>query len=182
MELDTPELLVSVTFEEIMAQQEREKNYIANVIASNELQLKWMAEHPSYDADTFAETFDVQDWIREAIENTPPESLEVTSPEYVLFCQALTVTAVTTRLRIPPAFVIFDHYVAAACRALVTTHQAVEQAKSELATIKATEQGDGYAAMTSPEITAAESAQIFTECYAKALADINNPPESVTEV
>ncbi len=171
--------LVQVSFDDVKAQSEAEKNFIANIIAANELQIEWMKTHPSFNVDTFPEGFDVEDWIVEAEANTPEGEALPGSEEFELFARALTLTSITTRLAIPEKYVMVDHYVSAAARALVVTHEALEKAKSDLLAEKAAEAGQGFNAMANPEL--GDMSELMRECHEATMAKLNKNPET-TEI
>lgn len=168
--------LMSVTFDDVKAQSEAEKNFIANVIAANEIQLEWMKADPSFNVDTFPEGFDVTGWITSIEEKTPEGTCEPGSEEFELFARALTLTAITTRLQIPAKYVLVDHYVSAAARALVVTNEALQKAKAELALKKAAAAGDGFNAMVSPDED--DGQELIRDCLNAALAKLDSPSQA----
>lgn len=169
--------LVQVTFDDVKAQAEAEKNFIANIIAANEIQIDWMKSRPSFDMETFPLGFDVEGWLAEIEAQTPEGQALPGSDEFELFARALTLTAITTRLAIPAKYVLLDHYVAAAARALVVTHEAVEKAKMELVATKAAQQGQGFNAMPSPVLD--DTAQLMRECHEATMAKLNAAPATI---
>jgi hypothetical protein len=169
--------LVQVTFDDVKAQAEAEKNFIANIIAANEIQIDWMKHSPSFDMETFPLGFDIEGWLAEVEAKTPEGQALPGSEEFELFARALTLTAITTRLTIPEKYVLLDHYVSAAARALVVTHEAVEKAKAELVATKVAQQGQGFNVMTSPIVD--DTTQLIRECHEATMAKLNAMPATV---
>lgn len=125
--------LVVISMDDVRAHITTHSNVVKNLISANELQLKHMAMYdPEYNMDNFPEGFPIEDWLKSTLEASTPEDIVPNSPPMQLFCAALTITSITTRLPIPVDYVYLDIFVCEAIREITTAYAALAKTRAEL--------------------------------------------------
>lgn len=142
--------LIAVAFDKVKAEMKRVHDEAMDIVRVNEVQVKMIAAHPTFNEEVFPADFDVAGWIEDLEANTPAEDLVEGSPSFEMFAKALTVTGITTGIKIPERYYRMSPEVAEAVKSLVITSSAVNEVNDRLSQGEAPESiiQDGSVAAT----------------------------------